>query len=137
MCVFSFNSLFNCSVSWDWMIFHGPGSQGYTPVTTHSLSPSLVLRWFSGWSGELRCISTQTGATGSLGNPPDNNGRSCLFNRNTTHPHSNVAKCPKKPNKKMANLCCCRFIATIDRRYKMIDWQFHNHTDLYVLKAPS
>ncbi|CAB1425134.1 unnamed protein product [Pleuronectes platessa] len=47
------------------------GSQGQTPVTPHTLSPSLLLQRFSGQSAELRCISAQTGASGSSGNVPD------------------------------------------------------------------
>lgn len=52
---------------------------GYTPVTTHIWPPSLQLWWFSGRSGELRCISTQTGATADPGNLPGSYGWSCVF----------------------------------------------------------
>lgn len=45
-------------------------SQCYTPLPTHSLPASLLVRWFSGRSGELRCISTETEASGRTGNQP-------------------------------------------------------------------
>ena len=88
-----------------------PGCQGYTPVTTHSLSPSLLLRWFSGRSGELRCISTETGVSGSPGTQPDSYGRSCLLSI------ANIRNvCPQKPTLQIsADIHLFRFrVAVID-----------------------
>lgn len=99
-----------------WVIFLGPGSQGYTPLTTQSVSPSLLLHWFSGRSRELRCVSTQTRTTGSPGNVPGNYGRSSLFmsrNIQNTHTSNDAQHLSTKAYWRKAILCYYMMIQTL------------------------
>lgn len=99
-------------------------SRCYTPLPTHSLPASLLVRWFSGWSGELRCISTETEASGRTGNQPDYYGRSyILLHRNIHSSHISDDNQPqkKKPLRKWTVYVHLDFLVP-KRRMKLKIW---------------